>query len=121
MEVPKDEAREQRITWEITVDAYDEEERGMGWYYYLEGRLRFPFQARCVAVRRISPLQVGEVVQALRMAPEEDNECEMLVEVEWAGRTFGVPLSQLEAVGADAETQEAIEDWHYWVARGYEF
>ena len=26
----------------------------------------------------------------------------------------------IEAI-VDAETQEAIEDWHYWVARGYEF
>ncbi|MEQ9622678.1 calcium-binding protein [Coleofasciculus sp. G1-WW12-02] len=25
------------------------------------------------------------------------------------------------AVEADAETQQAIADWHYWVNQGYEF
>jgi hypothetical protein len=29
-----------------------------------------------------------------------------------------VPLSQLEAIDADEPTQEAIGDWHYWVAQG---
>ncbi len=29
-------ARENRITDEIVVDAYNEEERAMGWYCYLE-------------------------------------------------------------------------------------
>ena len=33
--VKKDGVREERINMEIVVDAYDEEERAMGWYYYL--------------------------------------------------------------------------------------
>jgi hypothetical protein len=31
-----------------------------------------------------------------------------------------VPLAQLQGVDVDADTQEAIEDWHYWLARGYQ-
>jgi len=27
----------------------------------------------------------------------------------------------LEGVQVDEETQQAIEDWQYWVGRGYEF
>ena len=38
----KDEARESRISMEIVVDAYDESERAMGWYYYLEDKLHVP-------------------------------------------------------------------------------
>jgi hypothetical protein len=38
------------------------------------------------------------------MAPEESCEKEMFVEVKWKGRTFGVPLSQLDGVGVDEET-----------------
>jgi hypothetical protein len=34
-----DKAREERITMEIIVDAYDEAERALGWYYYLEQQL----------------------------------------------------------------------------------
>ena len=43
----KDEMREQRITMEAVVDAYDSSERAMGWYYYLDGKMKVPFKARC--------------------------------------------------------------------------
>ena len=42
-EIETDEVRERRITMEAVVDAYNEEERAVGWYYYLEGKLNFPF------------------------------------------------------------------------------
>jgi hypothetical protein len=119
--IEKDEAREHRISMEITVDAYDAEEQAMGWYYYLDDVLQFPFKARCVAARPISPLKEGERVQVTGMAPEDECLHEMFVEVVWKDKTLAVPLSQLKGIGVDHETQEVIEDWHYWVARGYEF
>jgi hypothetical protein len=119
--ISKDDIREHRIDMEVIVDAYDEQERAMGWYTYLEDKLAFPFQARCIAGRRSSPLQRGEVVEVTGLAPEDDCEHDMLVDVQWQGRSFAVPLSQLEGVAVDKSTQEAIGDWHYWVARGYEF
>jgi hypothetical protein len=119
--VEVDDVREHRIDMEIVVDAYDEEERAMGWYYYLEDKLQVPFKAQCMAERRTSPLKEGEEVTVQRMASEDECSHEMFVEVSWSGRTLAVPLSQLKAIKADPETQEAIEDWHYWVARGYEF
>ena len=45
----KDDEREERIQMEIIVDAYGPEEQALGWYYYLEGTLQFPFTARCIA------------------------------------------------------------------------
>jgi hypothetical protein len=46
----------------------------------------------------------------------------MLVMITWRGRTFGVPLAQLEPHGDDVgeETSQAVEDWCYWVERGCE-
>jgi hypothetical protein len=44
----------------------------------------------------------------------------MFVLTHWERGTLAIPLSQLEGVAVDAETQQAIEDWHYWVDRGYE-
>jgi hypothetical protein len=32
-------------------------------------------------------------------------------------REFGVPLEQLEPIGASSDTEQAIEDWHYWLGR----
>ena len=113
--------REERIEMEAVVDAYDESERAMGWYYYLEGKIVFPFQARCIRVRDVSPLKKGEVVNVIGMAKEEECESDMFVRIEWDKRKFAVPLSQLQGISIDEDTKEAIEDWHYWVAMGYEF
>ncbi len=117
----EDKQREERIHEEIMVDAYDELERAMSWYYYLEENMSFPFNARCIKERRTSPLKKGEVVEVVGMPPEEECEKEMFAEVRWKDRTMAVPLSQLEGVEVDDETQEAIDDWRYWTDRGYEF
>jgi hypothetical protein len=113
--IEKDDVREERITNEIIVDAYGPEEQAIGWYYYLEERLAFPFQARCVQERHISPLRPGEAVEVRGVAPEEDCAHEMLVMIRWCDREMGVPLAKLEAIGRDRARREAIGDWHYWV------
>jgi hypothetical protein len=118
----RDEAREERISMEIVVDAYDEGERAMGWYCYLEDKLNTPFLTRCVKERAISPLRVGDEVEVVGMAPEDECGREMYVETPWEHkRTLAVPLSQLEVAHADEETWQAVEDWHYWVDMGYGF
>ena len=45
--VTRDEEREERIMMEVVVDAYGPEERAMGWYYYLQDTMQFPFTATC--------------------------------------------------------------------------
>jgi hypothetical protein len=117
----KDEAREERIHMEIVVDANGPEEQAMGWYYYLSDTLQFPFSARCVARRSSSPLALGDEVEVVEIAPGEDCEHEMFVLIRWKPHPLAVPLMQLEGIQVDEETQQAIEDWHYWVNRGYEF
>ena len=117
----KDPIREDRIHNEAIVDAYEAEERAMGWYYYLENQLQFPFQARCIAANIVSPLSKGETVEVLRMAPEESCSGDMLVLIRWQRRKLAVPLSQLVAIHVDQSTADAIGDWHYWVAQRYLF
>ena len=117
----KNKAREHRIDMEAVVDAYGSEERAMGWYYYLEGKLEFPFKAKCLQEKSISPLKKEEIVEVQSMATEEDCQHDMFVMVQWGGRKLAVPLFQLKGISVSDETKEAIEDWHYWVAMGYEF
>lgn len=122
--IDSDEEREDRIHNEAIVDAYGSEEQAMGWYYYLQDRIAFPFRGRCISLRSISPLKIGEVVEVLNMADEADCEDEMRVIIRLAKRTFGVPLSQIEPIQKNEENEkmvEAILDWHYWVQRGYTF
>lgn len=118
----KDPARERRIEMEIVADAYDAEEQAMAWYCYLQDSLRPPFTATCIAERAISPLRKGDDVEVAEMAPEEECRHEMFVSLRWERRLLAVPLSQLKPLDdTDAETKQAVADWHYWVEQGYEF
>ena len=56
----KDPVREDRIHNEAIADANGPEEQVMGWYYYLDDKIRFPFQAKCIAAKVVSPLRKGK-------------------------------------------------------------
>jgi hypothetical protein len=118
--IPADEEREQRIMMEIIADANGPEEQAMGWYYYLDDHLQFRFLTTCIARRATSPLRVGDEVEVVGMAPEEECEHEMFVLMPWERETLAVPLSQLKVIHGDEQTRQAVEDWHYWTARGYQ-
>ncbi len=117
----KNRIREERIHNEAIVDAYGPEEQALGWYYYLENKIQFPFTARCIASKVVSPLRKGETVEVRGLAPEDSCAHDMLVLIRWHNRNVAVPLSQLTAIDADESTVEAIGDWHYWLAQGYCF
>jgi len=59
-------------------------------------------------------------VEVMGMAPEEECEHEMFVFIRWRPQQLAVPLSQLKGIHVDARTQQAIEDWHYWVNQGHQ-
>jgi len=116
----KNAERENRISDEIIVDAYGPEEQAMGWYYYLDEKLCFPFPTTCIAERATSPLRKGDEVEIVRMAPEEECQHEMFVEMRWERRTLAIPLSQIKPIAkVDEDTTEAVGDWHYWINQGY--
>ena len=109
---------------EIIVDCYNEYETWSGWWYYVDDKLSFPFQAECVRARRGSPLKVRERVTVTGMLDNDEapeSLPEMHVMIEWQGRTLAIPLAQLVGIGVDQNTAEAIADWHYWVAQGRQF
>jgi len=118
--IEKDEEREERIHDEAIVDAYGAEEQVMGWYYYLAESMTFPFQAKCIQEVRKSPLKLNEIITVKDMISDDDS-FEMLAEIEFMDRTMGVPLHQLDPIDVDEETRQVIEDWQYWIARGYGF
>ena len=115
----KDSIREDRIHNEAIVDAYGPEEQAMGWYYYLENKIQFPFQAKCTVAKVISPLKKGETVEVRQLAHEDVCTHDILVIIRWQNRNMAAPLSQLDAIDPDESTAEAIGDWHYWLSQGY--
>jgi hypothetical protein len=116
----KEAEREQRIHMEIIMDAYGPEEQATSWYIYLAETLQFPFTASCTALRAISPLEPGDEFDVVGIAPEEECQHEMFVLIRWRPHELAVPLMQVEGIQVDEDTQQAIEDWHYWVERGYQ-
>lgn len=120
---PRDEAREHRIAMEIVVDASDEQERAMGWYYHLESALDFPFRGRVVRERSVSPLRKSETVDVIGLPPEDECWHEVFVTIRWKGKKRGlaVPLAQIEVIDGSDATKQAVEDWHYWIASGYQY
>lgn len=120
-EVKQDHVRDERIYMEVVVDCYDDQERAMGWYYYLQDKINFPFKAKWVSRQKPK----GRDVTVLEMSPEDDCSHDMFVEVLYQESeledVFCARLSDIQARNIDSTTKEAIEDWNYWVKRGYEF
>jgi hypothetical protein len=117
----KDDIREERIHNEAVVDAHDPEERALGWYYYLEDKVTFPFAAECITTDKRTPLESGERVKVLGMSGEDLCEHDMFVDISWNGKSLAIPLVQVLPLKADDDTNEAVSDWHYWKAQGYLF
>jgi hypothetical protein len=123
--VERDETREHRIETEIIVDAEDKEDRAMGWYYYLDDMIEFPFMGKWKKKSRKTSTIEEKPVEVLGMAPEDDCLRDMYVDVAYIGAKeddiHTAKLSDIEPIDVDEETQEAIADWLYWLGRGYKF
>ncbi|MEA5580957.1 calcium-binding protein [Nodularia harveyana UHCC-0300] len=123
--VERDENREHRIKTEIIADAEDKEDRAMGWYYYLDDNLNVPFMANLRQKSRKTSAVEEKKVEVLGMAPDDECLKDMYVEVVYPhGQdedVFTAKLSDLVAINTDKETEDAIADWHYWLARDYKF
>ncbi len=112
--------RDERIRMEIIADAYSAEDVAMGWFCYLEEKLQFPFLAKCIAERAISPLRKGEELEIVGMAPEDECAHEMFVVTRWDRRNLAIPLAQIKPDhDVDAATTEAVDDWHCWIKQGH--
>jgi Calcium binding len=98
----RDPIREDRIHGEAIADA-DPGEQAVSWYYYLESKISFPFQARCIAAKPVSPLRKGETVE--------------VVQIRRQGRRIPVPPSQLATIDRHELAEQAIGDWHSWSCR----
>ena len=105
----KNRIREERIHNEVIVDAYGPEEQSLGWYYYLENKIKLPFTARCIASKVVSPLRKGETVEVRGLAPEDSCAHDMLVLIRWHNRNVTTPLSQLVAIDADAISLDGMK------------
>lgn len=61
----------------------------MGWHYYLQDTIQFPFAATCIERASTSPLREGQVLQIVSMADEDDCCTEMRVNIEYDHALLG--------------------------------
>ncbi|MEB3273786.1 MAG: calcium-binding protein [Prochlorothrix sp.] len=112
----EDPDRENRIAEEVLLDTDDIYEEREAWEAYLEDNIVFPFQAHW------GDPDTGEVVQVLGF--DQENECDTNIFVKVCYQNgdqmdeIDVLLSEVLPIDATEETQQAIEDWQYWVAQG---
>ena len=66
-----DEEREDRIIYEVIVDAYDEYEQAMGWYLYMAEGLEFPIKAK-VKLRLRGGKTEEKAVQIVEVDPKSE-------------------------------------------------
>jgi hypothetical protein len=45
----------------------------------------------------------------------------MYVNIKWDDDVLSVPLSQLEGIKPNKKSKQVMEDWQYWIQRGYQF
>lgn len=109
----KNEEIEHRINYEIIVDAYDEYEIKMGWYYYMEEKLNFPFHAT-VEIKTRGGGKESKRVEVVELDCDVEFGDDMTVGVAFNDYVHSVPLRSLIVIEADEDTMEAIGDWVYW-------
>ena len=56
----QDKIREDCIHNEAIVDAYGSEEKAMSWYYYLENKIRLPFQVKYIVANLAFWIKKGD-------------------------------------------------------------
>ena len=107
-----------KIRNEIIVDCYGDYEVNMGWYYFFEEALEFPFEAETVIKYRGGKVNHTKV-DVLGIATEEgkfDNISEIQLEVSPKGQQIilDVGISKLENVEGSESVEEALEVWTFW-------
>ena len=120
--IKNDPDRESRIHNEAIVDCRPEE-LAMGWYYYLQDKISFPFEGKIRKNRSISPFKKDEPVTVLDLEVEDECESEIWVKVQHKDPNLklSIPLETVTPVSVNEETEEAVLDWHYWRDKGYSF
>jgi hypothetical protein len=61
------------------------------------------------------------VVDVIEMGKEDDCMHDMYVKIKLDDDVLSVPLSQLEGIKQSKKSKKTMEDWRYWVKRGYQF
>ena len=107
-----------KIDNEIIVDCYDDYEVNMGWYYFFEDTLEFPFEAETVVKYRNGKKQLTKI-DVLGVATEEGDFAELSeisfeVSPKDSDLVMEIGVSKLKKIKGSKENKEVFELWDFW-------
>lgn len=110
-----DDEMQYKIDYEIIVDAYDEYEQSMGWFYFFDETLEFPFTATATLKKRGGQVDVKSV-KIVGLSSKEDDfmNNDFNLDMEQGGYIHPIAYSALSHIQASDETLEAFHIWDYY-------
>lgn len=109
-----DEEMQYKIDYEIIVDAYDEYEQSMGWYYFFEETIDFPFTAMAQLKKRDGTIESKRVkIVGLSSKEEDFMNDDFNLEMEQGQYIRPIAYSALSDIRAADETLEAFQIWDF--------
>ncbi|MEM9887590.1 MAG: calcium-binding protein [Bacteroidota bacterium] len=109
----KDPIRDNRIYSEIVVEAHDEGEVNVSWYYCFNDHMDFPFTAIVTLLKRDGTKEQVEV-EILNVQSEADNPILLgIVEAHYDRLQLIAPTSIVKVKEAESQ-KEMLNDWLYY-------
>jgi Calcium binding len=110
-----DEEREHRIHYEIIVDAYDEYEQAMSWYYCMEEKLEFPMKAKVKLHLKGGKIE-EKAVQIVEIDPKSETSLTLRLGITEgkSDRVQYISPEDIVSIKASDDSLEIINDWLYW-------
>ena len=109
-----DDEMQEKIDDEIIVDAYDEYEQSMGWFYFFDETLENPFTATAQLKKRDGTTESKQVkVVGLASKEEDFTNKDFNLEIEQGQYLRPIAYSALSAIKASDETLEAFGIWDF--------
>ena len=111
----KDKERDHRIHYEIIVDAYDEYEQAMSWYYHMEENLEFPMKAK-VKLRLRGGKTEEKAVQIVEVDPKSETSLTLRLGITEgkSDRVQYISPEDIVSINTSDENLEILNDWLYW-------
>lgn len=103
-----------RIDYEIIVDAYDDYEQSMGWFYLFEETLEFPFTATALLKKRDGTTESKSVnVVGLDSKEEGFRDNDFNLVMEQGAYIRPIAYSALSDIRASEATLQAFQIWDF--------
>ena len=107
--------RENRITDEIIVDCYDDEEERMGWYYYMSDNLTFPITATISLLLQAGASEI-KAVEIVEIDPKSEQGYPIRLGILEKGseRIQYINPEAIISLNTSPENLDIKNDWLYW-------